>query len=109
MKSRPPSNNRAEHYCPYPPKTGPTTPTGKDRRDGVDRATFSLIAPEFGAGWACRRAFRGRRGRKAKNHFAVNPHDAEVTLGPTLFYPLPARRQGRLPSPDRRPRPLPRL
>src|SRR4051794_33078468 len=46
---------------------------------------------------------------RAKNHLVVSPHDAEGTLGPPLFYHLPARRQGRLRRPCRRPGALPRL
>src|SRR5262245_48805112 len=55
-----------------------------------------------------RRPEDGAKGR-AKNHLAVKPHDAEVTLGPTLFYPLLAHWPGRLRRPHRRPGTLPRL
>src|SRR5947207_14807657 len=43
------------------------------------------------------------RMRRAKNHLCCNPHDAEVTLGPLLFYHLLAHRQRRLPRPRRGP------
>jgi hypothetical protein len=47
--------------------------------------------------------------RRTKNHLGCNPHNPEVTLGPTLFYHLPARQQRRLPRPRQRPAAVPRL
>ncbi len=50
----------------------------------------NLTVPDFGAGSKRRQASRGHRERKGQESPCCNPHDAEVTLGPTLFYHLPA-------------------